>query len=545
MGRPSPWKHLGEIAGVAALYYGMGRLGLLLAIPPGYATAIFPASGIALAAILLRGPGVWPGIWLGSFLLNTEVSAHTTVLSLVVSIAVPFVIGAGSTLQAQLGAYLIRRFITAKDLFEKPKNVFAFTAIEAISCFVAPTFGATTLCLAGLSVWQNYPYTWVTWWLGDLAGILILTPLLFLWSFPVKWAWTHRRQWEWCLFLILLILSAELIFGGPFGPALSYLPLKYSLIPFVIWAAFRFGQREMPIVILIASVLAVEGAAYRYDFLAHYFTLDQTLLFLQAYISITAVMGLSLAAAVGERRASAEEVKKYAEALKRSNQELEDFAYVISHDLQEPLAKVIAFGDLLNQQIAPTPEAVEKCRDYVGRMQNASFHMSELLDGLLKYSRVTFQTKPQEPLDLQAILNEVLSDLEMRIKTSGAKIEMDVDLAFKGDKLQMRQLFQNLIGNAIKYSKKDVTPLIKVKARRLDGKTAEIRVEDNGIGFDEKHAEEIFKPFKRLRKEAGVKGAGMGLAICKKIVEHHAGTIHAKSVPNQGSSFIIMLSLNE
>jgi len=535
-----------EVAFVAALYYGTGRLGLLLAIPPGYATAIFPPSGIAIAVILLRGPRVWPGIWLGSFLLNVGVAFnHTTFLSAVISFAIPLAIGTGSTLQARLGAYLTRRFIVLKDLFERPKSVFLFTAIGMISCFVAPTFGVTVLCLEGVSAWQNYPYTWLTWWLGDLAGILIVAPLLFMWFFRIQWSWASRRKLELILFLVLLIISGELIFGGPFGPGFSAFSLKYSLIPFIIWAAFRFKPRKMPVVILITSIVAVEGTVQGYGYSAGDLTLNQSLLLLQAYIGIIAVMGLSMAAAVNESRLASEETQKYAKALKRSNKELEDFAYVISHDLQEPLAKVIAFGDLLNQQIAPTPQAVENCRSYVGRMQNAATHMSELLDGLLQYSRVTFLDKPQEPLDLQEILREVCADLEIRIQTAGAKIETEIDLTFKGDKFQIRQLFQNLIGNAIKYGKKGVVPLVRVKAHKIDEGTAQILVEDNGIGFDEKYSEEIFKPFKRLHNEAEIKGVGIGLAICKKIVERHAGTIRAKSVPGQGSVFIITLSVND
>jgi signal transduction histidine kinase len=224
--------------------------------------------------------------------------------------------------------------------------------------------------------------------------------------------------------------------------------------------------------------------------------------------------------------------------LERSNRELQDFAYVASHDLQEPLRKVQAFGDRLKEQFAP--QLGEEGSDFISRMQNAATRMQTLINDLLAFSRVTTKANPFEKVDLALIAREVISDLEIRIQQSNAKIEVGPLPTFEGDPLQMRQLLQNLVGNALKFHKDGVPPIVKIDAT-IKKETLELTVTDNGIGFEEKYLDRIFAVFQRLHGRGIYEGTGIGLAICRKIAERHGGSITARSRPNEGATFIVTL----
>jgi hypothetical protein len=228
--------------------------------------------------------------------------------------------------------------------------------------------------------------------------------------------------------------------------------------------------------------------------------------------------------------------KAYEEELERSNKELQDFAFIASHDLQEPLRKVQSFGELLKEKHGACLN--EEAQDFINRMQNAGTRMHELIQGLLAYSRVTTKTEPYSQVDLNQTLRDALSNLEVRIREVGAAIEVEKLPTVEADALQMTQLFQNLIGNAIKYQENGQSPKVRIHSRLRTDRVA-IYVEDNGIGFDEKYRERIFAPFERLHGRSEYEGVGIGLAICRKIAERHGGTITAKSALGKGSTFIV------
>ncbi len=232
-------------------------------------------------------------------------------------------------------------------------------------------------------------------------------------------------------------------------------------------------------------------------------------------------------------------VQERTEALERSNQALQDFASIASHDLQEPLRKVISFGNLLRQKY--NDSLGQSGNDYLDRMLDATQRMQSLLKGLLEYSRVTTKSDPFTQVELANIVNEVLSDLEVRIERTGAEMRVLELPVVKADPTQMRQLFQNLIGNALKFHKEDEKPVVEVRSTLADGKL-QIIIEDKGIGFEEQYLDRIFAPFQRLHgRSSQYEGTGMGLAICKKIVERHGGSITAKSTLGRGATFIITL----
>ena len=253
---------------------------------------------------------------------------------------------------------------------------------------------------------------------------------------------------------------------------------------------------------------------------------------------------------ITRRRRAEEELKSFNLKLKNSNAELQDFASIASHDLQEPLRKVQAFGDRLKIKCGDTLDA--EALDYLNRMQNAAGRMQTLINDLLTLSRITIQAQPFVPVDLQRIAGEVVSDLETLIETTDGRVEIKYLPVIDADPTQMRQLLQNLIGNALKFHRPDESPLVKISGQIVGGDVSgsainpvyRLTIEDNGIGFDNRNAEKIFKVFHRLHGRSEYEGTGIGLAVCRRIVERHGGAISARSVPSEGTVFIVELPVN-
>jgi PAS domain S-box-containing protein len=232
----------------------------------------------------------------------------------------------------------------------------------------------------------------------------------------------------------------------------------------------------------------------------------------------------------------------YLERLEQSNKALQEFASVVSHDLQEPLRKIRLFGDRLRARYSGALDT--EGLDYIERMQKASGRMRVLIDGLLSYSRIGTRAEPFSQVDLKALVGELVNDLEARIEETGGRVEIGDLPTIEANPDQMRQLFQNLISNALKYHGAE-KPLVRVFSTMPMAGFYRIAVEDNGIGFDEKYIDRIFMVFQRLHGRNEFEGTGLGLAICRKIAEHHGGTITARSTPGKGSVFLVSLPLKQ
>jgi len=247
---------------------------------------------------------------------------------------------------------------------------------------------------------------------------------------------------------------------------------------------------------------------------------------------------------VTERQRRAMEIQRYTEELARKNRELEDFTSIASHDLQEPLRKIRVFGEMVRKEIAEcsSPSAW----GYLERLTGAADRMQQLIKALLSYSRVATKTKPFQRIPLRTVAEGVVEEFNFSPDGRGPVIEIGDLPDIEADPVQISQLLQNLVGNAVRYSKEGVVPGIRILGRKVADETdmeryCELRVEDNGIGFDMRHVERIFRPFERLHGRSEYGGTGMGLAICRKIAERHGGDITAESSPGKGSTFIIRL----
>ena len=230
---------------------------------------------------------------------------------------------------------------------------------------------------------------------------------------------------------------------------------------------------------------------------------------------------------------------------------MEEFAYIASHDLQEPLRKISTFSSLLSEKLGG--EIREDANLFLKRIIASADSMRTLIDHLLEFSRITRTNEPFRPTSLSFVLQEVRNELELKIEETGASIEASALPTIQASVMQMKQLFSNILGNAIKFRKPDVPPVIRIghaelstSEKREYGLKAEkryfiIKVSDNGIGFDEAYASRIFQIFQRLHGKTEYPGSGIGLAICKRIADNHHGLIFAESAGNQGACFTVIL----
>jgi signal transduction histidine kinase len=524
MRRPAWPARLALLACVAAAYVAAGKLALRVAVLDPSASAVWPPTGLALAALLVFGPRLWPSIFLGAFLVNVTTAGN---------VATSLGIAAGNTLEAIAGAVLVRRHAGGRRAFLRLPDYLKFAVLAGlVSTAISPSVGVTSLCLGGFTRWADYGPVWLTWWLGDLGGALIVTPPLVLWLSGPRPGWTRRRLAEGAIVLAALLLVADLEFLGHLLPGFGRYPLSFLCLPPLLWMACRFGPRETATAALALLATATWGTlrgAGPYGA----FGPNASLLLLQAFMIVTAVTAMSLAAVVAEQRQAREVLERQTAELSRSNAELEQFAHVASHDLQEPLRTVTNFVQLLAARCRGRlgPEADE----FVGYIVDGTARMAQLIEDLLDFSRAGRSERPPGPVDLRDCVRKALAGLEVSVRDAGGVVRHDGLPVVQGDASQLTQVLQNLIGNALKFRRAD-PPEVDVSAARRGAEWI-VSVRDNGIGIEPQYAERVFVIFQRLHHRDEYPGTGIGLAICKRIVARHGGRIWVESEPGRGSTF--------
>ena len=303
---------MGSIAVLAVIYLVSAKLGLQLAVVNSYATAVWPPAGIALAALLLRGHKIWPGIWIGSFLVNLTTGDHLTWNSAIAALG----IATGNTLEALLGAWLVNRFAGGARAFERALGVFRFTGLAALgSTLVSATVAVTLLLLCGLAKPAAAFDVWVTWWVGDAVGDLIVAPAILLWASDWRVRWNRSGVLEAGLVLAALVTLSLIAFTTLLPPDPTNVGLAFLCAPALLWAAFRFGPRGTAAGMLVVSGIAIWGWVKG---MMHEQTADMyVILELQAYLGVTALSSLAVAAEVSERRRHQLDVQRQAAELSR------------------------------------------------------------------------------------------------------------------------------------------------------------------------------------------------------------------------------------
>ena len=559
---------------IALTYYILARVGLQLEFAGSQATPVWPPSGFAFAALLLWGMRAGGGVFLGALCANItdffvkagggsefiEIGGLLQFLSEhPVHIAISALIAAGNTLEAVAGWYLVGRFSTGTEYLKSIHGVLVFCATTPVMCAISSTVGVTSLVAGGVLPAALYAPVWFTWWLGDITGILIVTPFVVAWCRIGQYRFDTSTVFASALVLLVLFLFSEMTFNAWFD-VLFLQRVAYFLFPILLFISFRFSSETATAGIVLVSAIAVLGTT---SGTGPFIRADQneSLIILQGFVSVVSVTVLFLTASIFERRQALDEALRARDELelrveertaqlevanrnlRRSNLELEEFASIASHDLKEPLRKISAFGQLLNAE--KRAHLDDEGRTYIDYMVDAALRMRHLIEDLLDYSQVASGPMEKDSVNLERKIPAILQDLAPAIDELKANITVGALPTIDANASQMRQLFQNLIGNALKFHSKGRALEIRISSEpAADGKSVTIAVVDNGIGFDAKYRDEIFKPFRRLHNRSERPGAGMGLAICRKIAERHGGSISATGTPGQGAVIEVCLPLS-
>ncbi|HEY7648768.1 MAG TPA: MASE1 domain-containing protein [Methylomirabilota bacterium] len=538
MRRPPAWL---IAAWIVVAYVLAGKLGLSLAFVHASASAVWPPTGIAVAALLLAGLGMWPAILLGAFVVNATTAG---------SIATSLGIAVGNTLEAIVAAALVNRFAGGARVFERAPDIFRFAVLAAgLSTAVSATIGVTSLALTGYAPWNAFGPIWLTWWLGDAAGALLVTPALVLWSQGPMPRWDGRRLLEAVLLLAVTAGAGILAFGGVLPRVQGHeYPLGFLFIPPVVWSAFRFGTRETAALILAMAGLANWGTLRGHGLFA-IGSENQSLLLLQAFLGTIAGTMLPMAAVVAERRRAEVERRRLLEQAQAARADAEEanrakdqFLAVLSHELRTPLNAMLGWVTMLRSgrlEAAATGRALETIERNT-RMQ------ATLIEDLLDVSRITAGklSLQRVPVELPAVLEAAVDAARAAAAAKSITVETQIDPAAGpalGDAARLQQIVWNLLSNAVKFSEPNGRVTVSV-TRIPTG--VRIQVQDTGQGISPELLPHIFD---RFRQAEGTTtrahgGLGLGLTIVRHLVEAHGGTVRAESAgPGQGATFSVDL----
>ena len=363
------------IGTLTVIYFIAGKLALKVAFLNANASPVWPAAGIALAALLVLGYRAWPAIFLGAFLVNLT-TAGTIGTSLGIAV--------GNTLEAVCGAWLINRFAGGTTAFDRAGNVFKFALAVIVSTLISPTLGLTSLALGGFAPWSDYNAIWLTWWLGDVTGDLVMAPFVVLWCTGMALRRTRSEIVEVSLLFFALLIVAEISFGGWFPISAKNYPIAFLYGPFVVWLAFRFTPRETATGIFILTSIAIWGTLHGVGpFVLE--TENQSLLILQARTAVLAITTLALAAGMAERRRAEAAIEQQRAEIEAANRAKDNFLAMLSHELRTPLTPVLATLEALKTGPAQSSEI----KTALAMMQRNIELESQLIDDLLDLTRIS------------------------------------------------------------------------------------------------------------------------------------------------------------
>ena len=520
-------------------YVLAGKVGLSLAFVNASASPVWPPTGIALAAFLTLGYRVWPAIFVGAFVVNVS-TAGTAATSLAIA--------AGNTLEGLLGAYLVDRYANGTRAFDHAQDVFKFAALAALlSSIVSATIGVGSLSLGGYAEWADFDSIWLTWWLGDATGALIVAPLLILLVRDWRSGPSRGRLLEAAALWLVTTLVGLAVFGeGLAHLGLMTLPLTFLCTPPLVWAAVRFKQREAAMLVAVLSGIAIWETLRGFGPFASV-PANESLLLLQVFMGTVSVMVISAGALVEERRrveqerehllVRAEAARAEAEAANRAKDE---FLAMLGHELRNPLAAIISAVSVLDR-IGGQDDVAGLAREAI---RHQITHLGRLVDDLLDIAHVTSGDiiLACEPLNLATSVQRSVSNLASMGRLERHVVDVRAEPVWaSADPTRLNQIVANLLTNAIKYTSPGGT--IRVRVGREED-LAVIGVSDTGIGIPLNLIPHMFdlpaQGARRLDHAQG--GLGVGLTLVRRLVELHGGRVEAFSDgPGRGSEFIVRL----
>jgi signal transduction histidine kinase/ActR/RegA family two-component response regulator len=514
------------LVGITAVYFVAGKVGLdFFGLLNPSASAVWPPTGVAIASLLLFGYRAAGAVFAGAFLVN-----YSTAGGVLASLG----IAAGNTLEGVAAAYLVTRFAGGAAAFERARDLAKYAALAAaLSTAISATLGVGILTLAGLAAPAAFGSVWLTWWLGDATGAILVAPLLVLW-------YRNRRLSAARAIEALLLFAAAI--GVPallfFEPRLERYPLASLCVPLLVWAAFRFRGREVVTAAVCMAVITTWATARGFG----QFVMDtpnESLLVLQVFTAVITLTALMMSAVVQERRAalaSERAALAEAEAALRSS---DAFLAMLSHELRNPLSAIAAAGAALEQ-----PGIASDWNARAGQIiRRQTALLKRLIDDLLDVAKITGGKLGlvRRPLDLADVVRSAVESLA----DSGARLpSIDLQLArvcVDADPERLQQVIANLLGNAIKFTPSGGHVRVRTS---VEGDDAVLSVEDSGAGIAPDLLPRVFDLFQQgpQGRDRARGGLGVGLALVRRIVEMHGGTVEAHSDgEGRGSVFTVRL----
>jgi signal transduction histidine kinase len=524
------------VAALAIVYILAARAGLMMDAVAGFATLVWPPSGLSLAALLLFGAGLWPGVFIGAFVANLMAGAP---------VPVALGIGVGNALEAVLAVYALRRIPDFQVSLERLADVIGLIVLAAgLSTMVSATLGVTSLYLGGIISSAQLGETWRAWWLGDLIADLLVAPVLLVWASRPRKVGDPKRRLEALALGISVIAASLLIFGGPAEPAAATgkFAQAYMFFPLLIWAALRFGQRGAVSTAFIVSVIAIAGTAMGHGPFVRP-ALYQSLIALQTFMGVAAATFLVLGASVSERRRAEDEMRLAHARTAEANLAKAEFLAVMSHELRTPLNAISGYVDLMS--LGVDGALTEKQRTSLTRIQLNQQHLLSLIDDVLSFAKIE---AGKLRIDVQTVLvHDVIETLQPLVQPELRKKELafscdpcDTALSVRADPEKLRQILLNFLANAIKFTAPGGR--IRVGADQL-GESVRIWVTDTGIGIPSDQIVRVFEPFFQVEQGPTRRypGIGLGLAIARDLARAMDGDVVLESTLGEGSTISLHL----
>jgi signal transduction histidine kinase len=534
-----------RMAVLAGAYLVVGWLGLQLAHVHASISPMWPATGLALAALLLWGIELWPAIFVGALLVNLTVTQDSTAgIRLLQALG----IACGNTLEAVTGAWLVSRFAHGTRAFLRANDVFRYMFLAgSLGTAISATVGTVTLMSCGLLDQRVFGDAWLTWWMGDMAGAVLVGPFILIWAANPTVQFGINRAVEALLLLISLLVVSAINFSNMFQMGEKHYPLAFLFFPLLAWAAVRFEARGAVAFVSVICCLAINGTLHGQGTFVVVGP-NGSLLMLQMFICVATLSALVLAAAVAERKTAEGEVHKLIAELEQrvqdrtaqlegTNKELEAFCYSVSHDLRAPLRTIRGFSEVLMEQYKPQLDA--RGQDYLRRTCDAGLQMDRLIEDLLKLSRLSRSDIQRSEIDLSAIAQQIATELTRGEPNRAVEFAITPGVIGNGDERLLRVVIDNLFRNAWKFTKKQ--PNARIELGKQNGEPAVYFVRDNGVGFDMQYAAKLFGVFQRLHSASEFAGSGVGLAIVQRVINRHGGKVWADAKVNSGATFYFTL----
>ena len=519
---------------LATTYVIVARLGLLIDAIAGFATLVWPPTGIALAALVCFGYRLWPAIFIGAFVVNLWTGAPALVA---LGIAV------GNTLEAVVGAYALRRIRGFRPSLDRLQDVLGVIVLAAVlSTTISAPIGVASLSLAHMVSPSQSWVAWRAWWLGDLIGDLVVAPLLLVWITSGRRPVPANQIIEGAALLTALVCANTLIFGGFGVRGTTALEQAYLVFPLLVWAALRFEQRGATLAAFVTAVIAVWGTVVGHGPFVRT-AISESLFALQTFIGVGTATFLVLGASIAERRRAEERLRRAHEAAAEANRVKSDFLGVMSHELRTPLNAISGYVDLLSTGLAGP--MTDKQEEFLTRIQTNQRHLLSLIEDVLGFAKVeagrlTIEIGPVPVCEAIAALEPMVGPDLRRKRLTFTSEPADPSLVARADPEKLRQILLNLVTNAVKFTADGGR--ITVAADRADG-AVRIRISDTGIGIPPEQLPQIFDPFFQVDRGTTRRypGIGLGLAIARDLARAMGGDVKLESTQGEGSTALLLL----